>query len=267
MLAPDGRREHITAASGLARAGHNLYVVADDRHSLAVFDLRSGEPGRVVPLGTDAGALAKPLKPDLEAVTVVPEGGLLVLGSGSTARRRSGVLWPLDDDGGLTGEPRRVDLGPLYDRLAGELLDLNIEGAAASGDRLLLFQRGNGPGGVNAVITLDLSRGMSPGAVESIERHDLGDVGGVRLAFTDACADGDEILFTAVAEAGEDTYEDGALAGAVVGVLGGATELVEPPVKVEGIEVVPGGLLLVADPDDPDLSVPLLAAPRPGAAG
>src|ERR1700752_5286310 len=45
------------------------------------------------------------------------------------------------------------DLAPLYTALEEkEIPDLNIEGAAVSGDSLRLLQRGNGRAGVNAVI-------------------------------------------------------------------------------------------------------------------
>ena len=99
--------------------------------------------------------------------------------------------------GALAGEPRRLDLAPLYEALARDIPDLNIEGATVAGDRLLLFQRGNGRGAVNAVVALDLdgvlARSLEDGAwtpMRAIEmrRHDLGEVDGVRLCFSDATA-------------------------------------------------------------------------------
>ena len=61
---------------------------------------------------------------------------------------------------------------------------------------------------------------LSPAALIDIHRHDLGEVDGVRLCFSDATAAGDAgVLFTAVAEAGDDTYRDGLCAGAAVGML------------------------------------------------
>jgi hypothetical protein len=181
--------------------------------------------------------------------------------------------------GALAGEPRRFDLAPLYEALAREIPDLNIEGATVAGDRLLLFQRGNGRGAVNAVVALDLDAVRAAigegrlGAAALIEtrRHDLGEVDGVRLCFSDATGleDG-RVLFTAVAEGGEDTYHDGECAGAGVGVLDREGELagwepLEPTYKVEGVEVHKSEegevILLVADADDPDSPSPLLEAP------
>jgi len=160
-----------------------------------------------------------------------------------------------------------------------DIPDLNIEGATVAGERLLLFQRGNGRGAVNAVVALHLDAvlaGVGEGrldadAVIETRRHDLGEVKGVRLCFSDATAleDG-RVLFTAVAESGEDTYLDGDCAGAGVGVLDldgepAGWEPLDPAYKVEGIEVHARDegvvILLVADDDDPGSPSPLLEAP------
>lgn len=286
--APRGphRGRFLAAGSGLVRAGEHLYVIADDERELAVFPAEGDAPGRLrrlLPgeLPSDPGE-RKRVKPDFEALAVVPVGGdggaLLALESGSRDTRRGGVLWALDGHGVLDGEPRRLDLAPLYSALGDEIPDLNIEGAAVTGDRLLLFQRGNGKGAVNAVVELgleeclpDLARGrLSADAVSGHRRHDLGQIDGVRLAFSDAAAlpDG-RIVFTAVAEAGDDTYHDGNCAGSGVGVLGPdgdrqRWEPLDPPAKVEGVEArLDGGeiaLLMVADADDPGSPSPLLSA-------
>jgi hypothetical protein len=111
---------------------------------------------------------------------------------------------------------------------------------------------------------------MSPAAVVGIRRHDLGEVNGVRLCFSDATAlPRGGVLFTAVAEGRDDTYHDGSCTGAAVGRLTAAGDLdwmqpLEPTVKVEGIEAhdTAAGikLLFVADPDDPASPAPLLSA-------
>lgn len=67
---------HLSAASGVAKVGQRLFVVADDEHSLGVFDLAVHGPGRRVHLFD--GELPsdhkqrKAAKPDLEALTVLP---------------------------------------------------------------------------------------------------------------------------------------------------------------------------------------------------
>jgi hypothetical protein len=286
--APRGpnRGHFIAAGSGLVRTGEHLYVIADDEREIAVFPAEGDEPGRLrrlLPGELPADPKErKRVKPDFEALVLLPSqddhGGaaLLAFESGSRESRRGGVIWGLDENGALAGDPRRLDLAPLYSAL--DIPDLNIEGAAVAGERLLMFQRGNGRAAVNAVIALSLERAMpdlargrlSADAVVAERRYDLGDIDGVRLAFTDAAAlpDG-RIVYTAVAEGGDDTYHDGNCAGAGVGVLGAdgeqqRWEALDPPAKVEGVEARIDGdaieLLMVADADDPGSPSPLLAA-------
>ncbi len=281
-------RDYVSSASGLVRAGETIYVAADDERGLGVFPAKGDAPGRLMrflpgELPTDS-VQRKSEKPDMEALALLPStehapgGGLLALESGSKPNRRGGVLWHIDQRGALAGEPQRLDLTDLYLGLEVEIADLNIEGATVTGERLLLFQRGNGRAGVNAMIALDLitvlrelrDRVVSPAAVIGIRRHELGEANGVRLCFSDATAlQGAGVLFTAVAEGGDDTYLDGSCTGAAVGLLTPAGDLdwilpLDPPAKVEGIEAHRTGaateLLLVADPDDPDSPAPLLTA-------
>jgi hypothetical protein len=272
----------ISAGSGLVRTGDFMYVIADDERELGVFPAEGNAPGRrsrFLPgdLPSDPKE-RKRTKPDLEALALLP-GAILALESGSKRWRRGGVFWQLDGRGALAGEPRRLDLRPLYDALDRDIPDLNIEGATVSGDQLLLFQRGNGRGAVNAVVALDLAaarhsleRGhVDAGTVRGTRRYDLGEIDGVRMCFSDATAlpDG-RVLFTAVAESGEDTYHDGQCVGSGVGVLDAngdvtAWDLLDPAFKVEGVEAHHDGgatmILMVADADDPGSPSCLLAAP------
>ena len=259
----------IGAASGIARFGRTLAIVADDENALVLTDL-DGRNARRVPFA-GGGTDSKETKRDLEALACTG-GTLLALPSGSTERRRRGFAWSVGEDGAPAAEPTHVDLGPLYDEIARSVPDLNIEGATFTGGRLLLFQRGNGPAGVNAVVELHADAGgpqeLHPDSLDRVERHDLGSVEGVRLCFTDAARAGDAVVFTAVAEAGDSTFHDGQCVGAAIGVLGGPLLPLDQPVKVEGVEVARMDdegidLLLVADDDDPHTSAQLMSARIP----
>jgi hypothetical protein len=252
-----------------------LYVVADDEPAIAVFDLtREPLEGELLaldetPLPADH-AERKAAKPDLESLCLLPDGSLFTLGSGATERRERGWLMSLD-----TRERHEISLRDLHAALRAELADLNIEGAAVARERLWLAQRGNGRDGENVLIELDLdksltslreSRSLDPSAVCGLSRHELGEVDGVPLTFSDLCPlpDG-RLLFAAVAEAVESTYHDGECVGAALGLLDeGRVRRVErlaEPYKVEGVSVASGlDLMLVADGDDPSEPAPLLAA-------
>ncbi len=282
----------LSAASGLVRTQGRIYVIADDEHHLAVFDEPAPHsPGRMIRLlEGDLPASTKKRKArkaDLEslahlpAMPGLPSGALLALGSGSRANRHAGMLMPLAADGRLEGSVRRLDLKPLYGPLRDQLTELNIEGSMVIGDELLLLQRGNQGGGSNGSIHLALAdvlpwmRGETddpiPGA--SFRPYDLGTIEGTPLCFTDgAPLPGGGWMFSAVAEQTDDSYADGALLGAAIGVIDAAGNLqcmwpLAPGFKVEGIaaEGVDGMVVvtMVTDADDPEIPSQLLSVTLP----
>jgi hypothetical protein len=282
-----GRALHLSAASGLVYLHSFIYVVADDELHLGVFSKADSEPGHLIRLFDGALLDSKPerkrQKPDLEALTLLPacgeyqHGALLALGSGSKLNRRMGALLGLDAQGAVHGLPRVVDLSPILAPLDDEFAALNIEGAVVSGDELRLFQRGNRRHTENAVIRFKLSAlldvlfsgragAMRPSAINPF---DLGQVEGVPLCFTDAAAlpNGD-MVFTAIAEDTDDSYNDGPCVGAAIGVAGDDGTLrclhrLDRPHKVEGVDARVDGdavrLLLVTDADDADIPASLLS--------
>lgn len=286
----EGRPDHLSAGSGLVRHGDYLYVIGDDELDLGVFSLRDSGPGELVRLFEGElpteDKVRHRYKPDLEALTTLPpfrfcpHGALLALGSGSGESRDRGFAWSLDEDGALRGFPRVVDLSDLYEFLEQHVVEeLNIEGVAVAGDRLVLFQRGNPEGGgANLVVHLSLDKVMnqltSDFAIESSELYevrefDLGEAGGADYAFSDADSlPGGRLAFSASAEG-----EDGDCRGSVVGVIGPGGELEQlehvdsESIKVEGIDAVAEGdaihMLIVSDADATDVASPLMSATLP----
>ena len=278
--------QYMSAASGLARIERLLYVIADDEHSLGVFDLGDSGPGRTFRLFEGELPLRrkdrKAEKPDLEAMTVLPPfenhpfGALLAVGSGSKPNRQRAALMRLDGRGGLDGPSRNLDLGPLYEPLRSRFPDLNIEGLFVAGGDLCLLQRGNRQSQVNACVRFAWSdierwiRGIDPApTARSIAAFDLGGIDGVPLGFTDGAglANG-AWVFCAAAEDTTDSYADGQCAGSAVGIgsADGEMVLLEPidlACKAEGIAVEDNGknleLLLVTDGDDRRLPAQLLS--------
>lgn len=281
-----GRPAHISSASGVVRRGDYVYVIGDDEVHLGVFQLSSDEPGslrRVLggELPSDADERSR-LKPDLEALTVLPPfeehpyGALLGLGSGSGRGRDRGFVCALAADGSIAREPDELDLSPLYGLLREHAPELNIEGAATMGDRVWLLQRGNSADGTNLVAELSLERLMrslrddlclEAEELEAVRGYDLGELDGVALTFSDATPIADRLLvFTASAEA-----DDGRICGSVVGTLeldGTVRRLrtIDRRWKVEGVHAsIDTGVLdftFVCDQDD-DAPAPLLSATMP----
>ncbi|MEV6491204.1 hypothetical protein AB0M20_21710 [Actinoplanes sp. NPDC051633] len=273
----------VRAASAIAEFGDGYLVVQDDATHAAWWRPGSVTAVRVVdPVDGlevfSSAAGTKHLKPDFEAACPVAGGGaagVLLLGSGSTAARMRASLVTL----GPAGPSFAVaDLTPLYERVAAALgLPvglLNLEGACQVDDRLRWFQRGNLVAGVpTASVDVDLTAllGAMTGAgadrvgVADPRRYDLGAVGHVALAVTDAVALGDgRVLVSAAAEDTPNAVDDGPVVGAALALLDdrAVRAVAELPVlpggvpKVEGLAVRETNadgmrLLAVVDADDP----------------
>jgi len=270
----------VRAGSALVRVGGRLLLAQDDEYTLFWLHVASdGDLSALVteakPLQPGAGAMAKAAKPDFEAAAALPDGRIIVIGSGSAHPRRSVVL--LDRDGD-TFEVR--DAARIYDLVAEEIgHELNIEGVVPIEGGLRLFHRGNsGPGNV----TIDLA--VDPDAPETARligatSWDLGSAPGasgpVALTFTDAHAaahpDGSESVrhwYLAAAEDTPNAIDDGPVVGAAIGwvdeSIGSWTYLREVDGsisvrKAEGLVVDPdaSGAWIVTDPDDEHLSAEL----------
>ncbi|HEX2731858.1 MAG TPA: hypothetical protein VHM70_09640 [Polyangiaceae bacterium] len=285
----------VRAASALRRWGNRRVVIQDDVSALAL-SVAGGKFEPVLLPGAgrrrfESSLGNKAAKLDLEAATVLPDGRLLVFGSGSTSARERVVL--LADE--ATGQGVRiVNAEALYAELraapefAGS--ELNIEGALVMGSRLCLVQRGNGAerSGVqpiDAIGELQLSELLSwldaAGPVPRLRRIRqvrLGEHEGARLTFTDAAAlDAGTLIFLASAERSPNTYDDGVVTCAALGVIdhsGVRLTLIRDPkgalvrLKLEGIEpsAQPGTFDVVIDADDaakPALGGTLELAPWP----
>lgn len=287
-----GRPAHVAAASGLARAGESLFVLADDENHVGVFPSEGNGPGNLVRIAEGTLPLeAKPRKrhkPDFESIARIPpfaghpHGALLALGSCSKPNRCRGFVLGFAADGSLDGARTLLDLSGLRDALDSRFGRLNVEGAVLLGEELVLLQRGNKGDRRNARIRLrwDCVAAAIGGDAEAgcralidIHEHDLGEIDGVPYGFTDAAAlpDG-RTVFTAVAEDTDDSYADGGCIGSAVGILDAAgrvtfLEPIEGDPKVEGVDaLLEGGvlrLLLVTDADDSAVPGVLLEAQLP----
>ncbi|MEQ1691201.1 MAG: hypothetical protein ABMA00_07950, partial [Gemmatimonas sp.] len=108
-----------------------------------------------------------------------------------------------------------------------------VEGVLAMGDTLRFFGRGNGAArrdliALNATCDVALPellaylqdpQRIEPPSPGNVVQYNLGELGGVRLGFTDATAHGDAVLYSATAETSEDASSDGPVTGSVLGVI------------------------------------------------
>jgi hypothetical protein len=250
------RPAHVRAASGLAWVGPahgRIAVIQDDANFVALVDPATGDAEAIVLPSGQAGLRQfddargnKAHKLDLEALATVVDGTstlLLAFGSGSSARRESVLV--LEDAERDSPTARIVHVPRLYAALRAHAAfagsELNVEGALQVGDRVRLFQRGNGAaiGGVAPVdATCDLPLrallahlatpdAIDPPAPRDVVQYELGDLHGTRLSFTDAAlareprgaGSARAILYVASAEDSPDAVRDGDVAGSAVGVI------------------------------------------------
>jgi hypothetical protein len=150
------------------------------------------------------------------------------------------------------------------------------------GEDLVLLHRGNKGDHRNARVRLNLAHAfdtmtarqrLEAKSLIDIEHVDIGAVDGVPLGFTDGSAlpDG-RMVFTAVAEDTDDSYEDGGCRGAALGILGANGQVerldsLDSRYKVEGVAAsVEDGVIrlwLVTDADNVEIPAVLLACELP----
>lgn len=279
---PSGHR-FISAASGLAIVGDLAVVVADDAHHLGIFPVATGLPGwaaRIVDgdLPSDRKE-RKRRKPDFEAVLPVPgaRSTLLVVGSGSTPERERALVVEIGADGGVTVD-RALDLAALSRPLREWCDDVNVEAAFVDRDEMVLISRAHAGQPQNLVARYPL-----PSVAVWLEGRDTAEIrptsvvrlvptpiDNVPLGVTDAASLGRGWwVFSAVAEHTANSYDDGAVAGCVAGVVdpeGRVARLarLDRVLKVEGIAAVAAGdridITMVTDADDPDVPGEMLRA-------
>jgi len=281
--AHEDRPDLVRAASGICFLRDELVVVQDDASFIATFKPSGKAQSHALPAGP-AGRrrFEKRLgnkydKLDLESAFAFDER-VFAIGSGSLPVRERVVVF----DPRASPAVKVVDASALFaqfhanDRFSGGAL--NIEGAAAVGDVVRFFQRGNGVGERLSPATVDVDLAAFVAwvdgaaevpAIRHVRRFDLGTLGGVRLGFTDACATGDGIVFLASAEGSRNTVDDGELFGSCIGSLRGDVARLTPlldeagvaaPLKAEGIAIGPHDprrAWVVLDSDDPDIATDL----------
>jgi len=254
----------VRAGSALLKVGERLLAIQDDAFAAAWIDpvTRKAEP---LVLRGAGEALEKKLKPDFEAA-FEHDKRIWILGSGSKPNR-CGIA-RIDP---ALREVALLNALPIYGAVSRELNQLaNIEGAVPVGDRLRLFQRGPGRS-AKASFTIDVPLDVLAGApprVLEVTNYDLGVLGGVFMAFTDATALGrSSMVYLAVAEDTPDGIADGPLHGAGIGIIGASgarwdvINEADGSVsrrKFEGLALdAAGGGWLLTDPDDPKLPAEL----------
>ena len=272
----------IGALSGVAYLGDYLYFVGDDVRYLLKTSLKNKITATTtfekVPLLESSEqealtVLSKAEKPDFEALSCIifnEQLHLLVMGSGSTEKRKQALLY----------NPSNHKVQTLHDKLDYDYLqhcvaltggaDLNIEAVCSDSHHLYIFQRGN-INHFHGVLVFDLEKIQAHKSLENalIRSFNLtlpeinGSVSGISDAYF--FVDKNVIVATAAVEQTLNTYDDGAVLGSYILVLSPKGEVLDSfliqdaegntlAIKVEGITWLESNadgevFLLVTDSD------------------
>jgi hypothetical protein len=272
----------IGALSGVAYLGDYLYFVGDDVRYLLKTSLKNKITATTtfekVPLLESSEqealtVLSKAEKPDFEALSCIifnEQLHLLVMGSGSTEKRKQALLY----------NPSNHQVKTLLDKLDYDYLqhcvaltggaDLNIEAVCSDNHHLYIFQRGN-INHFHGVLVFDLEKIQAHKSLENalIRSFNLtlpeinGSVSGISDAYF--FVDKNVIVATAAVEQTLNTYDDGAVLGSYILVLSPKGEVLNSfliqdaegntlAIKVEGITWLESNadgevFLLVTDSD------------------
>lgn len=272
----------IGALSGVAYLGDYLYFVGDDVRYLLKTSLKNKITATTtfekVPLFESSEqealtVLSKAEKPDFEALSCIifnEQLHLLVMGSGSTEKRKQALLY----------NPSNHQVQTLLDKLDYDYLqnsvaltggaDLNIEAVCSDNHHLYIFQRGN-INHFHGVLVFGLEKIQAHKSLENalIRSFNLtlpeinGSVSGISDAYF--FVDKNVIVATAAVEQTLNTYDDGAVLGSYILVLSPKGEVLNSfliqdaegntlAIKVEGITWLESNadgevFLLVTDSD------------------
>lgn len=219
----------VPSASGIASIGDSLFVIGDNTPWIYRInqDFEIASKLRLEDFGlADGEIIAKPAKPDFEAIEVIEIAGrkkLFVFGSGSKSPSRD-VLVQVDYEAGVVDTH---SLKAVYAQLKSSAplqgYELNIEGVAVAGDHLFLLNRGK-----NIVFQYSFSAfydfviNKSPECPEpkafeiilpKIRDRQSGFSGATMLP------DGSSLLFTASVETNPNAIDDGKVLGSFIGAI------------------------------------------------
>lgn len=131
------------SGSGIEYFKDRIYLIGDDANYLAVLNPSFEVIDTVNLVGSQQKSIAKELKPDIEAATLIKENrswSILLVGSESLIPNRT-TGWIINTS---TKEKQQFGLDTFYNRLkARGIAEINIEGIASTPGVILMANRGN----------------------------------------------------------------------------------------------------------------------------
>ncbi len=228
---------YFPSASSIEFYNDKLYVIGDDATYLLVLDKDHNSLDSLQLFMNTSKRIAKDFKEDLEASARIIYNGddhLLVFGSGATEAREKLYLFPLDS----LSAYRSFSLKEFYTRLRSQgVTEVNIEGATAIKDKLIIGNRANLSTKVNQLIITDVTLFENPGSAFHIINLQLpASFAHIGISGLTYVPSSDLLLFTASEEETFSAAADGAIGNSYVGLIKNvSTKLSSNKIKVEDI--------------------------------
>jgi hypothetical protein len=227
----------IPSASGVEMVNGLIYIIGDDSPFLYCLDHALTIIQQIALFKTEdftTGRIPKSLKPDLECMTslVIHDNHyLLIIGSGANEKREKGFLVKLPTKFNKNHIVQEVSFSNLFNLLRSNQdivadAGLNLEGAAASESKFILFNRANGAAPNTALIfnmeefLVFLLENQEMIPFPEIIPYTLPVIEGIQAGFSGASVFNDLLFFTASVEHVADAINDGVILGSFVGTIG-----------------------------------------------
>lgn len=131
---------HYPSASGIEYLNGQTYIIGDDAAYILILDDKLKPKDSIELYSFQKNRIAKAVKPDLEAVAVVSNNNLLLLGSGSSAPHRN-IAWLVNP---VTKQKDSIRLDTFYQRLHHYgINEINMEGACVIPGSFVMANRGS----------------------------------------------------------------------------------------------------------------------------
>ena len=217
--------DSVPSASGIALYEDKILVIGDNSPYLYFLNSDYTLLKKSQIFDTSAlvnGEIPKPIKPDFEAVELVDDATLLILGSGSRLPQRGlAVLFDLNSN-----VPVSCDISAIYSSLMHlDVMDdfeLNLEALASTSEHLYLFNRANNVifRYLKSELLSAIKTGIIPNA-PSVFNFKLPTINGIESGFSGATANvhGTKLIFTSSVENTDNAYDDGEVLGSFVGCI------------------------------------------------
>ncbi|MBC8052585.1 MAG: hypothetical protein H7Y13_05935 [Sphingobacteriaceae bacterium] len=126
-----------------------LYLMGDDACEVLILDTAFKAIGKIRLFNSEAGRIAKPIKPDIESSDIIDKK-IWLLGSGTITPYRDSIFQINLSDKYIS----KTSLKVIYDKIAAKIEKLNIEGFAKINEQFILANRRNTSGVRNYFISL-----------------------------------------------------------------------------------------------------------------